>query len=196
MKILIGSNNPKKMKELQAILGEYGVELVTPKMLGLDLEPEETGETFEENSYIKASEFAKASGLPCIADDSGLEVLALDCRPGVYSARYGNVDSDTDRMDIILKELGDNPDRRARFVSVTTYVSPDGTKISARGECNGEILYEKRGENGFGYDPIFYIPAEGKSFGEMNFEEKSKYSHRSISLQKLKEKLKPILEDR
>lgn len=194
MKILIGSNNQKKMKELQAILGEYGVELVTPSMLGIDLEPDEIGDTFEVNSFIKASEFAKVTGLPCIADDSGLEVMALDCRPGVYSARYGNVDNDTDRMDILLKELGDNPDRRARFVSVTTYVSPDGKVISARGECNGEILYEKRGENGFGYDPIFYIPQEGKSFGEMNFEEKSKYSHRSNSLKKLKEKLKPILE--
>lgn len=196
MKILIGSNNPKKMKELQAILGEFGVELVTPKMLGIDLEPEETGDTFEVNSFIKASEFAKASGLPCIADDSGLEILALDCRPGVYSARYGNADSDADRMDIVLKELGDNPDRRARFVSVTTYASPEGKVVSARGECNGEILYEKRGENGFGYDPIFFIPQEGKSFGEMNFEEKSKYSHRSNSLIKLKEKLKPVLEEK
>ncbi|MBR4439331.1 MAG: RdgB/HAM1 family non-canonical purine NTP pyrophosphatase [Clostridia bacterium] len=196
MKIIIGSNNKKKLKELQALLGEYGVELVTPAMLGLTLEPEETGSTFEENSLIKASAFAKETGLPCIADDSGLEVKALGGRPGVYSARYaGELATDGEKMDKLLGELEGVTDRAARFVSVATYCAPDGTVIQARGECPGEILHEKRGTNGFGYDPVFFCTEAGECFGEVSPEEKAKYSHRGRSLALLKEKLRPILED-
>ena len=197
MKIIIGSNNKKKMKELQALLGEYGVELVTPAMLGLTLEPEETGTTFEENSLIKATAFSEATGLPCIADDSGLEVRALGGRPGVYSARYaGESASDSEKMDKLLGELVGVDDRAARFVSVATYRAPDGLTIQARGECPGEILREKRGDNGFGYDPVFFCTEAGECFGEVSAEEKAKYSHRGRSLALLKEKLKPILEDK
>lgn len=195
MRILIGSNNKKKLKELQGLLGEYGVELVTPAELGIDIEPEENGSTFEENSLIKASEFARFSGLPCIADDSGLVVDALGGRPGVYSARYaGEGSSDTEKMDMLLGELEGVTDRAASFVSVATYATPTGEVISARGECHGVILTEKRGTNGFGYDPLFYIPEAGRGFGEMTPEEKAMYSHRSRSLAVLKEKLRPILE--
>ena len=197
MKIIIGSNNKKKLKELQALLGEYGVELVTPASLGLTLEPEETGATFEENSLIKATAFAEATGLPCIADDSGLEVRALGGRPGVYSARYaGELATDGEKMDKLLGELEGVTDRAARFVSVATYRQPDGVTIQARGECPGEILLEKRGTNGFGYDPVFFCTEAGECFGEVSPEEKAKYSHRGRSLALLKEKLKPILEDK
>lgn len=197
MRILIGSNNKKKLAELQGLLGEYGVELVTPAQMNIDIEPDENGSTFEENSFIKASVFAKVSGLPCIADDSGLVVDALDGRPGVYSARYaGENSSDDVKMDTLLGELEGVTDRSAAFVSVATYCTPEGEAISARGECKGIILTEKRGTNGFGYDPLFYMPEAGKGFGEMTSEEKAMYSHRSRALAVLKEKLKPILEEK
>ena len=197
MRILIGSNNKKKLAELQGLLGEYGVELVTPAQLNIDVEPEENGTTFEENSYIKASVFAKISGLPCIADDSGLVVDALGGRPGVFSARYaGENSSDDVKMDTLLGELEGVSDRSASFVSVATYCTPEGDVISARGECKGVILTEKHGNNGFGYDPLFYIPEAKKGFGEMTPEEKAAYSHRGRSLAILKEKLRPILEEK
>ena len=196
MKILLGSNNKKKLAELQQLFSEYPVELLTPSQLGIDIVPLEDGETYEENSFKKAYAFAKASSLPCIADDSGLEVFALGCRPGVYSSRYaGENTDDNTKMDKLLLELNGVSDRKARFVSVVSFVMPNGTAITARGECYGEILTEKRGSGGFGYDRIFYIDDEKKSFGEMTFEEKAKYSHRSIALKQLKSKLTTILEE-
>lgn len=195
MRILVGSNNKKKLKEIQSLLAEYGAELVTPSDIGLSLEPVEDGSTFEENSLIKAAAFAKASGLPCISDDSGLEVTALGGRPGVYSARYGGENaSDADKINKLLGELDGAEDRSARFVCVVTYCEPEGEVIQARGECCGTILTAPRGNGGFGYDPVFFYDAAGRGFGEMPPEEKALYSHRSRALALLKEKLKPVLE--
>ena len=195
MRILVGSNNKKKLKEIRSLLAEYGAELVTPSDIGLSLEPVEDGSTFEENSLIKASAFAKASGLPCISDDSGLEVTALGGRPGVYSARYGGENaSDADKINKLLGELDGAEDRSARFVCVVTYCEPEGEVIQARGECCGTILTAPCGNGGFGYDPVFFYDAAGRGFGEMPPEEKALYSHRSRALALLKEKLKPVLE--
>ena len=195
MRILVGSNNKKKRAEMQALLAEYGVELVTPSDFGLSLEPVEDGSTFEENSLIKASAFAGASGLPCISDDSGLEVTALGGRPGIYSARYGGENaSDADKINKLLGELEGAEDRSARFVCVVTYCEPNGKVIQARGECRGTILSAPCGNGGFGYDPVFFYDEAGRGFGEMSPEEKAQYSHRSRALALLKEKLKPVLE--
>lgn len=195
MRILVGSNNKKKRAEMQALLAEYGVELVTPSDFGLSLEPVEDGSTFEENSLIKASAFAEASGLPCISDDSGLEVTALGGRPGIYSARYGGENaSDADKINKLLGELEGAEDRSARFVCVVTYCEPNGKVIQARGECCGTILSAPCGNGGFGYDPVFFYDEAGRGFGEMSPEEKAQYSHRSRALALLKEKLKPVLE--
>lgn len=196
MMILIGSNNAKKLGELQRLLDGLDVELTTPAAAGLDIEPIEDGTSFEENSLKKACEFAAVSGFACIADDSGLEVAALGGRPGIYSARYGGEDiGDSERTDLLLAELDGIADRSARFVCVASFVTPEGMELIARGECRGEILTEKRGPGGFGYDPVFYIPQEGRTFGEMTFDEKAKYSHRSRALELLRKKLNNILED-
>ena len=125
----------------------------------------------------------KASGMPCIADDSGLEVLALDCRPGVMSARYsGSHGDDAANNEKLLAELADKPDRSARYVCVICMAFPDGRELEARGECYGEILKEKRGNGGFGYDPLFYFPQFGKTFAEISAEEKNEVSHRNAAL--------------
>ena len=125
----------------------------------------------------------KASGMPCIADDSGLEVLALDCRPGVMSARYsGSHGDDAANNEKLLAELADKPDRSARYVCVICMAFPDGRELEARGECYGEILKEKRGNGGFGYDPLFYFPQFGKTFAEISSEEKNEVSHRNAAL--------------
>lgn len=184
MKFVLASKNQGKLKELQAILGAMKTEVVLQSELELDIEVEETGTTFEENSYLKASAVMQACGLAAIADDSGLCVDTLNGAPGVYSARYGNLHSDEERTAYLLENLHDVPIERrtARFVSVITCCFPDGGKIVARGECEGVIVDAPRGTGGFGYDPVFLVPKLGKTFSEMTAEEKNQISHRAKAL--------------
>ena len=184
MKVILASKNAHKLEELSAILGQLGFEIALESEYGLDIEVEETGTTFEENSLLKAEAVMKASGLPVLADDSGLMVDALGGAPGVYSARYGHKSSDAERTAYLLENMIDVPDeaRTAKFVCVITCLWPDGRKIVARGECPGRILHEVHGSNGFGYDPVFFVPEKGKTFAELLPEEKNAISHRARAL--------------
>ncbi len=196
MKFIIATHNAKKLKELSRILVPLGIEAVTDRDLGLALtEVEETGVTFEENAYLKAASACKESGLPAVADDSGLCVDALDGAPGLYSARYaGEGASDEEKIAKLLDALKDVPreERTARFVSSICCVFPDGTQLTARGECEGEIAFEADGEGGFGYDPVFVH--DGKSFAAMTAEEKDAVSHRGRSLRAFSTVLQSYLE--
>ena len=194
MKVVLASKNEHKLREISKITEKFGIELVLQSELGIDLDVEETGTTFEENSFIKAEAVMKATGLPALADDSGIAVDALNGEPGVYSARYGFDDTldDWGRLELLLKNTEHVPDgqRQAQFVCVITMVTPDGKTIQARGEIHGELTREPRGENGFGYDPIFYYPPLGMTTAEMSPEEKNGVSHRANALNGLYEKLK------
>ena len=194
MKVILASNNANKLREMQQILSPLGWEILRQKDVGLHLEPDENGETFEENSLIKAEAVMKASGLPAIADDSGVEVDALDGAPGVHSARYGgeSCPDDKARNRSLLRNMEKVPEgsRGARFVSVITMACPDGTVISARGELAGEILRQEQGDGGFGYDPLFYIPSEGCTMAELTAERKNEISHRAVALRNFVEKLR------
>ena len=194
MKVVLASKNKHKLVEISKITEKFGIELVLQSELGIDIDVEETGTTFEENSYIKAEAVMKASGLPALADDSGIAVDALNGEPGVYSARYGFDDTldDWGRLELLLKNTEYVPDgqRQAQFVCVITMVTPEGKVIQARGEIHGELTREARGENGFGYDPIFYYPPLGKTTAELSPEEKNEVSHRANALKVFYEKLK------
>lgn len=186
MKVILASHNPHKLQELSQILTPLGIELVLESQLGLDIEVEETGTTFEENSRLKAEAVMKASGLPALADDSGLAVDALNGEPGVYSARYGFDErlDDRGRTRLLLKNMEAVPEgkRTAKFVCVITLLYPDGRMLQARGEAPGEILRAPAGEGGFGYDPVFYYPPLGGTFAEIPAEEKNRVSHRARAL--------------
>jgi len=194
MKVVLASKNKHKLVEISKITEKFGFELVLQSELGIDIDVEETGTTFEENSFLKADAVMKATGLPALADDSGIAVDALNGEPGIYSARYGFDDSldDWGRLLLLLKNTEHVPDgqRQAQFVCVITMVTPDGKVIQARGEIHGELLREARGENGFGYDPIFYYPPMGMSTAEMSAEDKNKVSHRANALNAFYRKLK------
>ncbi len=189
MKLVLASRNPGKRREFQAILGAFGVEILSEAEAGLDLEVEETGATFEENSLLKAGAVMRASGLPAIADDSGLMVDALGGAPGVYSARFGGKNTDAERIALLLEKLrGVPPGRRtARFVSVVTCCLPGGRTLTARGACEGVIAEAPRGAGGFGYDPVFFVPSLGKTFAEMTDGEKNAISHRGAALRQFAE---------
>ena len=194
MKVVLASKNPHKLVEIDEITRKLGIELILQSELGVDIDVEETGTTFEENSFIKAEAVMKATGLPAMADDSGIAVDALNGAPGVYSARYGGdpTMTDHDRKMLLLKNTEQVPDgqRQAQFVCVITMVMPDGQVIQARGEVHGELTREPRGENGFGYDPIFYYPPAGMTTAEMSSEAKHAISHRGNALKVFYEKLK------
>lgn len=191
-KLLVATGNQGKLKEIREILSD--IEVLGLSDVGIECDVEETGTTFAENAYIKAFEISKRTGLPVLADDSGLEVDALGGRPGVYSARFaGEHATDDENVNKLLAELKDVPkDKRgARFACAICLIFPDGRKIETFGtSCPGIILDSKRGENGFGYDPVFFAPEYGKSFSEMTMEEKNKVSHRKAALAALSEKLK------
>lgn len=184
MRVVLASKNRHKLTELQQILSALGIEVMLESEAGVDIEVEETGTTFEENSLLKAEAVMKATGLPTIADDSGLMVDALCGAPGVYSARYGGMKTDADRIALLLKNMENVPDekRTAQFVCVITCLWPDGRKIVAKGVVPGMILRECRGESGFGYDPVFYLPERGRSYAELAGEEKNAISHRGNAL--------------
>ena len=193
MKVVLASKNPHKLVEISKITEKFDIELILQSELGLDLDIEETGTTFEENSFIKAQAVMEATGLPALADDSGIAVDALNGEPGIYSARYGFDDSldDHGRMMLLLKNTEHVPDgsRQAQFVCVITMVTPDGQVIQARGEAHGELLREPVGTGGFGYDPIFYYPPLGKGFAELRADEKNQVSHRGQALKLFNQKL-------
>lgn len=191
MKILIATHNKHKLTEMERILAPMGYEVVTDTDIGISLtDVDETGTTFIENARIKAESGCKESGLICIADDSGLCVDYLDGAPGVYSARYSGVHGD-DEANIVklLSELKDVPDekRTAHFQCSICVSFPDGSEVTAEGKCEGKIGYEKRGHNGFGYDPVFMVG--DKSFAELTSDEKDAISHRGNALKVLRERL-------
>lgn len=192
MRYIIATHNTKKLTELARILSPLGIEAVTGEAVGCPLpEVEETGTTFLENARLKAASACTATGLPAIADDSGLMVDALDGAPGVYSARYAGEDaSDADRNQKLLRELRDVPAsaRGARFVSAICCVFPDGGEVAAEGMCPGSIAFETRGEGGFGYDPLF-LTASGKTYGELTAAEKDAISHRGQALRLFAQRL-------
>lgn len=194
MKMVLASKNTHKLMEMKAILGQLGVEVVLESDVGVDVDVEETGETFEENAALKARAVMEASGLPAIADDSGLCVAALGGGPGVYSARYGGEGlTDADRYQLVLDGLRGELDRSAKFVSCICCAFPGVDTITARGECPGVITYAPRGEDGFGYDPVFFLPEYKKTFAQMTAEEKNAVSHRGRALAKFKTELENYL---
>ena len=186
-RFVLASHNPGKLAEMRDILGELGIRVISQREAGVDVEPEETGETFEENAVIKAVAVMKACGLPAMADDSGLAVDALGGAPGVYSARYGGGHdrSDAERNAFLLKNMENEEHRGAKYVSVIAVAYPDGRIITARGECRGEIARKEKGEGGFGYDPLFLLP-DGRHMAELSKEEKNRISHRGNALRELK----------
>ena len=194
MKVVLASKNRHKLEEISQITQKFDMELVLQSELGVDIDVEETGTTFEENSFLKAQAVMQATGLPALADDSGIAVDALNGEPGIYSARYGfdpTLD-DWGRLQLLLKNTEQVPDgrRQAQFVCVITLVTPEGQTIQARGEVHGELLRSPAGENGFGYDPIFYYPPYRKTLAQATPEEKNRVSHRAVALKVLYQKLK------
>ncbi len=191
-KLLVATGNKGKLREIREILD--GVEVLGLADVGIDVDVEETGSTFAENAFIKAEAISKMTDMAVLADDSGLEVEPLDGRPGVYSARYaGENTTDEKNVEKLLSELAHLPEekRTAHFSCAMCLIFPDGRKIETFGvSCPGYIINESRGENGFGYDPVFYAPEYKKTFSEMTMEEKNKVSHRKAALYALSEKLK------
>ena len=194
MKLVLASKNPKKLKEMNEILSGMGVEVCLQSDVGIDIDVEETGATFEENSLLKAKAVMEASGLPAIADDSGLCVDSLDGAPGVYSARYGGEGlDDTGRYKLLLANMPRGAARTAKFVSVITCCFPGGEVLTARGECPGTIAFAPMGEGGFGYDPVFFLPKLKKTFAQLAPEEKNAVSHRGRALEAFQAKLEEYL---
>ena len=188
-KIVFATTNEGKVKEIKEILKDFPIEVVSMKEMGISAEIEENGATFEENSLIKARALVKLTGLPALADDSGLEVDYLNGEPGIYSARYLGRDTDYDyKNNYIIDKLSGakGEERSARFVCVISLVLPDGREFVERGVVEGLIGYEQKGENGFGYDPIFYLPEYGKTSAELPPEEKNRISHRGKALTAMK----------
>lgn len=191
-RIIFATGNQKKMKEIREILADLDYEILSMKEAGVEMDIVEDGTTFEENALIKASAIAEVTGDLVLADDSGLEIDYFDKAPGVYSARYLGVDTPYETKNrIILERMKgvEESKRTARFVCVIAAVFPDGTKKTVRGTIEGRIAYESKGENGFGYDPIFFLPEYGMTSAEISPEEKNRISHRGKALQKIKEML-------
>ena len=194
MKLVLASKNKKKLVEMNDILSHLGIEVCSEAEAGVDVEVEETGTTFEENSLLKAKAVMEASGLPAIADDSGLCVDALGGAPGVYSARYGGPGlDDVGRYQLLLENMKGQMPRTARFVSVITCCFPNGDVLSARGECEGTIAFAPMGEGGFGYDPVFFVPELKKTFSQLTPDEKNAISHRGKALRAFQGKLEEYL---
>ena len=189
-KVVAATNNKNKLREFKEILAPLGYQVVSLGELGIEVDIEETGDTFQENSLIKAKAILELSGMAALADDSGLMVDALGGEPGVYSARYCQ-GSDSDRVQFLLKKMENVPDgeRTARFVSAITLCFPDGDVLTALGTCEGIITHEARGSNGFGYDPIFYVEQFKKTFAELTADQKNMISHRGNALFELQKQL-------
>ncbi len=183
-KLVIATHNNGKLVEMADLLRPYGLEAVSAGALGL-AEPDETGTTFEANAELKARAATAASGLPALADDSGLVVAGIGGAPGIYSARWAVNKDFAPAMARVERELGDNPDRRAYFVAVLALAWPDGHLESFRGEVHGSVVFPPRGTRGFGYDPIFLPAGATQSFGELDGEARMKISHRTVAFRQL-----------
>lgn len=195
MKLIVASNNKKKIAEMKRILQDLDFEVVSLQEAGITTDIEETGVTFAENAYIKAKTIFDMTNTPCIADDSGLEVAALNGEPGVYTARYaGENATDMENIEKLLKCLEGKDNRSAKFVSAICCVLGENEVIETVGECAGEIGVTLLGENGFGYDPIFMVGQ--KSFAQLRDGEKDKISHRGKALRAFYNKLKEKIEDK
>lgn len=194
MRFVLASRNKGKLAEMSEILGGLGVEIVLQSELGIDVEVEETGETFAENARLKARAVMEASGLPAIADDSGLCVDALGGGPGVYSARYGGDISDAEKVQLLLANMRGAPTRAAHFACAIVCAFPDGTELTAEGRVDGSIAYAPMGSDGFGYDPVFRYAPAGRTFAQMTREEKAAVSHRGNALRDFANKLKERLQ--
>jgi XTP/dITP diphosphohydrolase len=199
-RLVIATNNRGKLREFERLLDGCGFDLVTPGEVGVSFDPEETGSTFADNATLKAKEAARLTELPALADDSGLEVDALDGRPGVFSARYagkGRLSDDipeAEQLRLLLEELSDVPDKRrtARFVCSITVATPGGWMRNVEACWEGHIAHEPRGDNGFGYDPIFLVPGTDKTSAELPPEEKNRMSHRAQAAAKAREVLREL----
>lgn len=193
MKLILASNNEKKMRELRAILSDMNFEVISQREAGCDFEVDETGAVFSENAFLKAEAVYKATGELTVGDDSGLMVEALNGEPGVYSARYspkGHDATDTERCEYLLYKMRDKDNRRAEFVTSICCILPDGTVIRTEGHCRGRILREMQGDGGFGYDPVFMPDGYDSSMAVLGTEVKNKISHRADALRQLREKLR------
>lgn len=197
MKLLVATNNQGKLKEFNKILGDLGIECVSLKDMNINIDVEENGSTFLENAKIKAKEIYKIAKMPTVSDDSGLEIDALNGEPGVYSARYSGVHGDDEANNkLVLEKMKDVPNekRTARFKSAVYLVLDEGREYYAQGSTEGMIMREKHGENGFGYDPIFFSTVLHKSFAEVSGDEKNSVSHRGNAIRALKKKLEELKE--
>lgn len=194
MKFVLATHNPGKLLEMSDILSHLGVEVVSPADVGVTVEVEETGTTFAENAMLKAKAICAASGLPAIADDSGLCVDALNGGPGVYSARYGGEGlDDRGRYMLLLNSMRGQTTRAAHFSCAIACAFPNGDTLTAEGRCDGAIAFAPLGEGGFGYDPVFLVPEKGKTFGQLTAEEKSQISHRGKALREFSTQLETYL---
>ena len=196
-RLLIATNNKGKLEEVQALLSGLPIELITPDRAGVELHVTEDGRTYADNAGKKAAAFARMSGLISLADDSGLEVDALNGAPGLYSARYvpGGSATDADRRAFLLSNLRPHPRPwPARFRAAIAIAVPHGTVQTVEGECEGEIIPEERGTGGFGYDPIFFIPELGRTMAELDMEEKNRISHRARAIIKARPILKALFQ--
>ena len=192
-KIVFATGNAGKMREIREILADMDVEILSMKEMGIDISVEENGTTFEENAIIKAKAVAEVCGEIVLADDSGLEIDYLNKEPGIYSARYMGEDTPYSVKNAnLIERLKGVPDeeRTARFVCAIAAVFPDGEVRTSHGEIEGRIGYGEKGENGFGYDPVFYVPELGRTTAELDEEEKNRISHRGKALRRMKEELK------
>ena len=195
MKICAATGNAGKLRELRRILEAQGHEVVSQKQLGITIEPEETGTTFAENAGLKAQAIMQASGLPAIADDSGLCVDWLQGAPGIYSARDGGLDSDPERCRLLLGNMRGATNRAAHFHTAIVCAFPNGDTLTAEGDCHGTVAFAPMGDGGFGYDPIFFVPSLRKTFAQLTAEEKNAISHRGNALRSFAAELKTYLEN-
>ena len=184
-RLVVASHNAGKVREIADLLAPFAIDIVSAAELNLP-EPEETGDTFTANALLKAEEAVQGSGLPALADDSGLAVEALDGAPGLYSARWAGPERDFQMaMALVQEKLGQTPNRRAYFISVLALAWPDGHTECFEGRVHGDLIWPPRGDKGFGYDPMFLLNGYDVTFGEMNYDEKQRISHRAVAFQKL-----------
>jgi len=191
MRFVLATANPGKLREMQEVLSPLGIEVISRDELGIDITVEETGSTFYENALLKAKAICQVSGMPAIADDSGIVVEALGGAPGLYSSSYGgDLMTNEERCDFLLKNMEGMEQRGAKFVCTIVCLYPDGSLISAYGECPGELALSPRGKNGFGYDPIFIASGTDKTLAELLPDEKHRISHRGKALRQFAEQLR------
>ena len=195
MKLVVATNNQHKLVEFRRILEPIGFEVLSQKEAGVSVNPEENGETFAANAKIKALAVFEACGLPAVADDSGLCVDWLQGAPGIYSARYGGVETDEGRYRLLLNNMRGATNRAAHSHASIVCCFPNGDTVTAEGDCFGTVAYAPAGEGGFGYDPIFFVPEKRKTFSQLTAEEKNEISHRGVALRDFAAKLKDYLKE-